>query len=58
MVPVAPPAPSPALGVPQTVRGAVAQVAAVPVGKSLAAQPSGSVPVASNFRPAGRPVAA
>ena len=45
------------VGVPQIVRGAVAQVAAVPVGKSAAVQPPGSVPVASNFRPASRPEA-
>ena len=37
--------------------GAVAQVAAVPGGKSLAAQPPASVPVASNFRPAGKELA-
>ena len=42
------------VGVPHTVRGAVAQEAAVPGGKSAAAQPSASAPVASNFRPAGR----
>ena len=45
------------VGVPQMVRGVVAQVAAVPVGKSDAVQPPASVPVASNFSPAGRPVA-
>ena len=47
-------APNPPVGVPHTVRGAVAQVAAVPGGKSLAVQPLASVPVASNFSPAGR----
>ena len=44
---------APAAGMPHTVRGAVAQVA-VPGGKSAAVQPPASVPVASNFRPAGR----
>ena len=46
------------VGVPQIVRGAVAQRAAVPEGKSLAAQPPASVPVASNLRPSGSPAAA
>ena len=39
------------VGVPQRVRGAVAQTASVPDGKSLAVQPSASVPVASNLMP-------
>ena len=43
------------VGVPHTVNGAVAQVAAVPGGKSLAVQPPASVPETSSFRPAGRP---
>ena len=46
------------VGVPQIVRGAVAQKASVPGGKSLAAQPPASVPVASNLRPSGSPAAA
>ena len=45
-------------GVPQTVRGAVAQDGPVPGGKSPAAQPPASAPVASNLRPAGSPAMA
>ena len=46
------------VGVPQTVRGAVAHEASVPGGKSPAAQPPASVPVASNFRPRPSPATA
>ena len=45
------PAASAAAGVPHSVRGAVAHEAAVPAGKSPAAQPPASAPVASNLRP-------
>ena len=42
-------------GVPQSVRGALAHAGAVPAGKSPAAQPSASAPVASNLRPNASP---